>query len=99
MRKLKDIMKDYSPSEEGIFNSEEDNIRIIKDIIWHKLSEVDRRVLILYAELGSQRKLGKELGLSASTCNKLIKDIRRKIYEHLDKYTTYSVDFRFGDRR
>ena len=92
-------MTDYRPSDDGIFNAEDEEVRIIKDIIWHKLSEVDRRVLILYAELGSQRKLGDELGISASTCNKLIKEIRRKIYEHLDKYTTYSVDFRFGDRR
>lgn len=96
MNKLKDIMTDYKPIE-GIFNEEPETVAVIKDIIWHRLSEVDRRIIILYAHLGSQRKLGKELGLSASTCNKLIREIRRKIYGHLDEYTTYSVSMRYSD--
>lgn len=82
MLKLKEIMADYAPVD-GIFNPEDERLAKAKDIIWHKLSEVDRRVILLYAHLGSQRKLGKELGLSASTCNKLIKDIRKKIFEYL----------------
>ena len=85
-------MADYRMSDEGIFNTEDDRIRIVKEIVWKKLSEVDRRVIILYAELGSQRKLGEELGLSASTCNKLIKGIRRKIYEYMDSYIADSGD-------
>ena len=83
MMKLKDIMTDYRPNE-GIFNTEPDRVAAVKDVIWHRLNEVERRVIILYAHLGSQRKLGEELGLSASTINKLIKQIRNKIYEYLD---------------
>lgn len=93
-RKLKDIMTDYKKSDLGIFNTEPERVRIVKEIIWTKLSEVDRRVIILYAELGSQRKLGEELGLSASTCNKLIKGIRNKIYEYMDSYISDSGDMR-----
>ena len=52
-----------------IFNEEDFKISKLKCIIRNKLSQSDRTILLLYCELGSQRKVGKMLGVSGSTIN------------------------------
>jgi len=76
------ILGDYLPDDD-IFSEEPELINRIKHIIYEKLSETDKRVLLLYAELSSQRKVGEKLGVSASTVNILIRKIRNRIFELL----------------
>lgn len=78
---IKDILEDYKP-DNSIFSNEDKNINILKNIIYNHLNEVDRRIILMYAETGSLRKLGKELGVSASTALNKIREIRNKIYEY-----------------
>lgn len=59
--------------------------KVIKYIIFNKLSETERRIILLYAEIGNQRGCGKALGVSAATVNLEIKKIRQHIYEELEK--------------
>ena len=78
--KIEEILEDYKP-DNTIWSNEDERVNTIKNIIYTKLDEVDRRIIILYAELGSLRKLGKELGISASSAYLKIKDIKKKILE------------------
>lgn len=76
------ILQQYLPDDD-MFSEEDIRLNRIKHIIYEKLSETDKRVLLLYAELGSQRKVGEKLGVSASTVNILIKKIRKQIFDLL----------------
>ncbi len=75
---IKWILEEYRPNED-IFCEDSDRVRRLKFVIYNCLNEIDRRVILLYSELGTQRKLARELGVSASTVNKLLKEIKRKI--------------------
>lgn len=80
---MKRILEEYLPDDD-LFSVEDERMNALKHIIYEKLSETDKRVILLYAELGSQREVGRKLGVSASTVNILIKRIRNEILKHLD---------------
>lgn len=80
---MKRILEEYLPDDD-LFSVEDERVNALKHIIYDKLSETDKRVILLYAELGSQREVGRKLGVSASTVNILIKRIRNEILKHLD---------------
>ena len=82
MINLNRILEDYQPDND-IFSEEDEVVAKLKDVIFNRLSEIDRRVILLYAELQSQRKVAKLLGVSASTVNILIRRIRKEILEWL----------------
>lgn len=82
---IKEILEDYQPSD-SIFNEEDELINNLKHIIYFKLDEVDKRIILMYAELKSLRKLGMELGISVSSAWIKINEIRDKIYKELQKY-------------
>ena len=82
---IKEILEDYQPSDD-IFNDEDELINKLKHIIYLKLNEVDKRIILMYAELKSLRKLGMELGISVSSAWLKIKEIRDKIYKELENY-------------
>ena len=46
---------------------------------WLKLSKADKTVIILYAEYRSYREVGKILGISHTTIQRFIKQIRLKL--------------------
>ena len=81
---IKEILEDYQPSDD-IFNEEDELIDKLKHIIYLKLNEVDKRIILMYAELKSLRKLGLELGISVSSAWIKINEIRDKIYKELQK--------------
>lgn len=81
-QKIDELIEDYAP-DNSIFSKETPEINKIKNIIYNDLDEVERRIILLYAELGSLRKLGKELGVSASSAFLKIKNIKKKILESL----------------
>ena len=82
---IKEILEDYQPSDD-IFNEEDELVNNLKHIIYLKLNEVDKRIILMYAELKSLRKLGMELGISVSSAWIKINEIREKIYKELQKY-------------
>lgn len=79
---INDLISEYSPNED-IFTS--DNVMMVKlkRIIMNDLDEIDKRVILLYADLSSQRKVADILGVSTSTVNNKIKEIREKIINRL----------------
>lgn len=82
MVSIKDMLEDYKP-DNGLFSEEDEKINLLKNIIYKKLDEVDRRIILMYAELGSLRKLGRELGVSSSTALSRIREIREKIFDYV----------------
>ena len=77
VRKYRDIAPDYEPIE-GIFNDEPDKVRRLKEII-NGLEQVDKTLILLYAELGSYRKLAARLGMSHTPIVKRIESIKEVI--------------------
>lgn len=82
MTKFNDILREYIP-DNTVFREDSDLINALKNIIFHKLSETERRILIIYAETRSMYKTGRLLKCSASTVYKNIRIIRDKILLHL----------------
>lgn len=71
------IIQDYKP-DNSLFTEEDEKINKIKNIIYN-LTEPEKRIILMYAELGTLRKLGKELGVSTSSAYLKVLDIRNKI--------------------
>lgn len=92
---LKELMETYRPNWD-ILTQEDLRTLMIKTVIFKDLTEIERRIILLYAELQSQRELGKIMGLSAATINKILKDIKKKIYDNLDRRIADSPDMRYG---
>ena len=85
VRSYREIRDDYL-WDRDIMNPEPDRVRIGKYIIQERLSQVDRILILLYADCHSYRKLGARLGLSRTTVQKKINQIKAailRLYEQL----------------
>lgn len=86
-RDYKEIRQDYA-FDPDIMNDEPERVARVKYIVNNRLNQVDRTLIILYADCQSYRKLGKRLGLSHTTVaveiNRIKAEIRR-MYDELEK--------------
>lgn len=85
VRSYRDIRQDYD-WDDSIFNDGPERAELLKEIIATKLDEVDRTIILLYADCHSTRKLGKRMGMSMMTVWREIKRIKAEvitIYEDL----------------
>ena len=62
----------------GVFDEDDARVRRCKAAL-RRLSDADRRLFILYADTGSVRKLSQMLGVSKSTVQNRVSEIRRKL--------------------
>lgn len=67
------------------YSDQTTDIDVYKYVILNKLSEVDRRILLLYAECGNLREAAVYLGCSFTKLSYLIRNIRKKINRHIRK--------------
>ena len=74
------MIKDYEPPVEDIWTEEDEEIIMLKKAV-ASLSPADRIIFLLYAEYGSLRQVGKELGVSHTTIYKQINLIKSQIRE------------------
>lgn len=84
-RDYKEIRQDYA-FDPDIMNDEPERVARVKYIVNNCLNQVDRTLIILYADCQSYRKLGKRLGLSHTTVAQEINRIKaeiRRIYDEL----------------
>lgn len=79
---IMEILQTYKVNED-IMNEEDELIQRLKYLIWNLLDETERRILLLYASLGSMRKTGAVLGCSASTVYIWVKKIREKLINEI----------------
>jgi len=72
---------DYSVIErEYMPNADDDDLmREYKESVFNDLSEPERKLLIMYCEIGSYAGLARELGSSPPTAKKVIEEIIDKI--------------------
>ena len=71
---------EYKPNE-TIWDEDREDIRLIKRVIEYRLSEIDKRLILLYAEMKSYKEVGKALRVSTSTAYSKVKEVRNKIME------------------
>lgn len=61
-------------------------VRAVKWVMEHRLTEAERRIIILYAEIASSRKMGGGLNVNRMTLQRQIGRIKKKIRHELDYY-------------
>lgn len=83
MKNLKELYEEYK-IDNDIFSEEEETTKKLKEIIWNDLNEIDRIIILCYAELASLQKLGNEFRVSRSAIHQRIKQIKGKIKEKLN---------------
>lgn len=82
-----DIIKTYDlyKKDTDILTGDTEDMQRLKDIIFEGLNETERRIILLYAELGTQRKVAEALGVSLFVINREIRRIREEIKDSYDK--------------
>ena len=83
-RDYKEIRQDYA-FDPDIMNDEPERVARVKYIVNNRLNQVDRTLIILYADCQSYRKLGKRLGLSHTTVAVEINRIKAEICRMYDE--------------
>lgn len=77
-----DVESDYAPVDD--VESEDDIIvQLSKKIVYTRLDETDRRIILAYAEIGNIRDTARLFKVSPTTIWIRIQEIRRKIKEYL----------------
>lgn len=69
----------------SIFNEDTDRVNAVKYIIDNKLNQVDKTLILLYADCQSLRKLGKRMGFSQTTMHEEIRRIKAIILDEYNK--------------
>lgn len=77
------VEEDYKPDDD-LFSNDDFEIAKLKKIVYGKLSETDRRIMLAYAELKSVRLTARLFKVSSTTIWKRIKEIRKNIYGYID---------------
>lgn len=81
MQTYRRIEAEYTESA-GIFDESDSHALDCKAAL-RALSDADRRLFVLYVETGSVRKLSEILGVSKSTVQNRVKDIRKRILKNM----------------
>lgn len=90
LRDYKEIRKDFE-IDDSIFNAEPDKVRRIKEIVLNRLDQVERTLILLYADCGSLRDLGKRLGMSYGSVKRVLDPIKEKILTEYYEMTTKEI--------
>ena len=89
-RDYKEIRKDFD-IDDSIFNAEPDKVRRIKEIVLNRLDQVERTLILLYADCGSLRDLGKRLGMSYGSVKRVLDPIKEKILKEYYEMTAKEI--------
>ena len=90
IRDYKEIRKDFEIND-SIFNAEPDKVRRIKEIVLNRLDQVERTLILLYADCGSLRDLGKRLGMSYGSVKRVLDPIKEKILTEYYEMTAKEI--------
>lgn len=81
LNNLNKVLDEYKP-DNSIWRDYDDDVLMLKEAI-SSLSDSDRIIFVMYAEYGSLRKVGKQLGVSHSIIYKNIMRIKKEIYDYI----------------
>lgn len=76
------ILDEYRPSSDP-FDEDDPKMHELKTIIFKDLTDIEKRLIILYADTGSFRKVAEMLQISPSTIYNYINSVRKKIRNNL----------------
>lgn len=76
-----EVLEKYKPSDD-IFDDTDPKIQKIKKIIYTKLDETERRIILSYAEIENVRDTARLFKVSPTTIWLKIKDIRNKVKDY-----------------
>ena len=85
VKNLNRVLEDYK-ADYSIWREDDDDMMNLKQAI-DSLSESDRIIFVLYAEYGSLRKVGKQLGVSHSIIYKNVRRIKLQMLEWIKNNT------------
>ena len=80
VREFRQIKQEYAYNPD-IMSTDDPRVARLKEIIDTKLSQVDKTIILLYADCQSYRKLGKRMNLSHMTIRREILRIKKIILE------------------
>lgn len=83
------LIKDEYAYNDDPFCPDDQRVKAIKWVIENRLSEPDRIIIRMYADIGSERKLGKLLGVARSTLREHLVQIKDAIKEGMKEATRY----------
>lgn len=84
VKEYRQIKSDYR-YDPDIMCPDDPKVAKVKEIIDTKLSQVDKTLILLYADCQSYRKLGRKLRLSHMTCRREILRIKKIILEEYNR--------------
>ena len=87
LNNLNKVLDEYKP-DNSIWRDYDDDVLMLKEAI-SSLSDSDRIIFVMYAEYGSLRKVGKQLGVSHSIIYKNIMRIKKEIYDYIKTNSDY----------
>lgn len=85
VRSLREIREDYAWNPD-IMNNEPEVTNRLKEIIDTKLTLTDKTIILLYADCGSLRILGKRLGVSHMTIRRSVQRIKKIILTEYENH-------------
>lgn len=89
VKEYRQIKEDYKFNPD-IMCPDDPRVSRIKEIIDTKLSQVDKTIILLYADCLSYRKLGRKMKLSHMTVRRECMRIKKIILEEYDKMEKHS---------
>lgn len=89
VKEYRQIKEDYKFNPD-IMCPDDPKVSRIKEIIDTKLSQVDKTIILLYADCLSYRKLGRKMKLSHMTVRRECMRIKKIILEEYDKMEKHS---------
>ena len=89
VKEYRQIKEDYKFNPD-IMCPDDPRVSRIKEIIDTKLSQVDKTIILLYADCLSYRKLGKKMHLSHMTIRRECMRIKKIILEEYEKMEKHS---------
>ena len=84
--KLKLLEADYKP-DPTIWRQDTPRVHLLKKIVFEKLDQADRTLILIYAELRSTRKMAEKFQVSQMTIQRQITRIRKIIKDEYLKAT------------
>lgn len=79
IKNARDLIDSYRPTDDVM----DDGNNLRRVIFSHKLTDMERMVILMLAEYGSQKKVAEALSVSSSTVSGWVKRTRRKIRENM----------------
>lgn len=80
-KKITEVMNEYKPNND-IWSDDEEYMYQLKMAL-DSLQPADKIIFVMYCEMGSLRKVGKELGVSHTIIYKHIQKIKKEIYDYI----------------